>query len=135
MVVFTYHSPLIRNMTNLFKHSNLRIAPQATNTTYQQLTEKQALCNPSGIYKLKCNTSNRAYIGQSGRSIAIRHKEHGRYIRTNNPTSAYALNILNNRHECGTAEETLELLKSRQKSTRMKGWESFHIPLFTNMTL
>jgi hypothetical protein len=93
-VTFTYHSPLIRKVTNLFKHSNLRIALRTTNTTFQQVIEKPVLNNPSGIYKLKCNTCNRAYIGQSGRSIAVRHKEHLRYIRTNNPNSAYALHIL-----------------------------------------
>jgi hypothetical protein len=49
-------------VTNLFKQSNLRIALRATNTTYQQLTEKLTQNNPSGIYKLKCNTCNRAYI-------------------------------------------------------------------------
>ena len=38
------------------------------------------------------------WLLQSGRSIAIRHKEHVPYIRTNNPASAYALHILNNRH-------------------------------------
>jgi hypothetical protein len=75
-VVFTYHSPLVRKVTNLFKQSNLRIALCATNTTYQQLTEKPTQNNPSGIYELKCNTCNRAYIGQSGGSIAVRHKEH-----------------------------------------------------------
>jgi len=31
------------------------------------------------------------------------------YIRQNNPTSAYAMHILNNRHEFGPAEETLTL--------------------------
>jgi hypothetical protein len=49
-VVFNYHSPLIRKVTNLFKQSNLRIALCATNTTYQHLTEKPTQSNPSGIY-------------------------------------------------------------------------------------
>jgi hypothetical protein len=42
------------------------------------------------------NTCNNAYIGQSGRSITVRPKEHVRYVRTNNPASAYALHILIN---------------------------------------
>jgi hypothetical protein len=42
-VTFTHHSPLIKKVTNLFKHSNLRIALQATNTTFQQLIEKPVL--------------------------------------------------------------------------------------------
>jgi hypothetical protein len=41
-----------------------------------------------------------------------------RYVRTNNPTSACALHILNDQHDYGTAEVTLELLKSCQKTPR-----------------
>ena len=116
--------------TSLFKQSNLRIALLATNTTYKQLTEKPTQNNPSGIYELKCNTYNRAYIGQSGGSIAVKHKEHVRYIRTNNPTSAYALHILNNKHDYGTADETLKLLKPCHKGPRMNCWETFYMQLF-----
>ena len=79
--------------------------------------------NTSGIYQLKCNTCNNAYIGQSSRPITIRHKEHLRYVRNNNPTSAYALHILDNRHEFGLAEETLKLLKPCTKGMRMNCWE------------
>jgi hypothetical protein len=129
-IVFTYRSPLIRKVTNLFKQSSLRIALWTTSTTYQQLTEKPTQNNPSGIYKLKCNTCNKAYIGQSRRTIAVRHKEHVRYIKTNNPTSVYALHILNNNHDYGTAEETLELLKLCHKGTRMNFWKTFYIQLF-----
>jgi septum formation topological specificity factor MinE len=50
--VFTYHLPLIRKVTNLFKRTNLIIALRATNTTYKQLTEKPAQNNSSGIYEL-----------------------------------------------------------------------------------
>src|SRR5215469_12588855 len=74
-------------------------------------------------------SSRFAYVGQSGRYINIRHKEHIRYIRTNNTTSAYALHILSNRHEYGTAEETLQLLKSCQKGTKMNCWETFYMQL------
>jgi len=52
-----------------------------------------------------------AYIGQSGRSVATRYKEHIRYIRNNSPQSAYAMHILQNRHEYRPVKETLQLLK------------------------
>jgi hypothetical protein len=71
-----------------------------------------------------------AYIGQSGGIITVRHKEHVRYVRTNNPTSAYALHILNNKHGNGTSAETLELLKSCHKGTRMDCWETFYMQTF-----
>ena len=126
-VTLTYHSPLIRKFANLFKHSNLKIALRATNTIHQQLTNKPVNTNPSGICKFKCNACNNAYIGQSGGSITIRHKEHTQLHKTNNPISACALHILNNRHEYGTSEETLELLKPCNKGTRINCWEALYM--------
>ena len=112
-------------ITNLFRQTNLNIAFRATNKRHQQLTEKQAHKNPSGIYKLKCNTYNNAYIGQLGTSITVRHKEHLRYVRTNNPTCACALHILSNKHEYGNASLKLELLKSCHKGKRVNCWETY----------
>ena len=55
------------------------------------------------------NTLKTYKIGQSGRDINTRYKEHIRYIRTNNQTSAYATHILHNNHEYGTAKDTLQI--------------------------
>jgi hypothetical protein len=129
-VTFTYHSPLIRKVTNLFNNTEVRIAFKATNTIYQQLTEKTQNKNPSGIYEIKCNTCNRKYVGQSGRPITTRHKEHIRYIRSNNTTSAYAAHILNNRHEYGAAENTLKLIHPCRKGQKMNNWENLYIQIY-----
>jgi len=131
-VTFTYFSPIVRRNTNLFKQSNLNIAFQATNIIQQQqqLTEKQTNKNSSGIYKLVRNTCNNVYVGELGRSINVRHKEHIRYIRTNNPLSAYALHTSWNRHEYGTTADTLQLLKTCQKGTRMNCCEALYIQIF-----
>ena len=106
-----YFSPIVRRITNLFKDTNLNIAFKPFNTIKQQLTEKKDNKNPSGLYKLQCNTCKDVYIGQLGRDINIRYKEHIRYIRTNNPTSAYATHILNKNHEYGSANNTVQILK------------------------
>ena len=131
-VAFSYHSLLIWKRTNLLKHANLKIALCATNTIDQQRTDivVKTSTNSSRIYKLKFGTCNNSYIVKSGRSISTRHKERTRYIRPNNPISPYALHILNNRQEYSTAEETLELLKSCNKGTKMNCWESFYLPAF-----
>ena len=39
----------------------------ATNTVFQQLKQIPKNDNHSGIYQLKCNSCNKAYVGQSGR--------------------------------------------------------------------
>jgi len=80
-----------QGFTNLFKRTNLKIAFRPSNILYQQLSQKSNNANPNRIYHLKCNTCNRAYIGQSGRPKTIRHREHLQYIRNNNPTSAYTM--------------------------------------------
>ena len=71
--------------------------------------------NASGIYRSQCKTCNKSDVGQTGNSIEIRHREHVRYIKTNNPLSAYALHILNNRHEYGNPEHTTQLLQAHGK--------------------
>ena len=58
------------------------------------------------------------------------HKEHIRYTRTNSPTSANALHILNNRHEYGPAEQTLKLLKPCNKGTKINCWETLYMQAF-----
>jgi hypothetical protein len=67
------------------------------------------------------------YVGQSGRAIDVRFKEHIRYIISNNTTSAYAAHILENKHEYGTKENTLQLLKACHKGKHMDCWESLDI--------
>jgi len=122
-VPFTYFGPAIRRITNLFKDSNIKIAFRTTNLIHKQLSKgPYNIQNPSGIYKLKCNTCNKIYVGQSGRAIDIRYKEHIRYIRTNNLQSAYATHILQNRHKYGPRNDTLQLLKACTKGTCMKCW-------------
>jgi len=95
-----------------------------SNMIYQQLSQKPNNSNPSGIYQLNCNMCKNAYVGQSGRPITTRYKEYLRYMRYKNPTSAYAMHILNNRHDFGPTEENLKLLKPCTKRTRMNCWEA-----------
>jgi len=59
-VTFTYHSPLMHKVINLFKYINLNVAFRTTNTIYNQLCDKvpQNKTNPSSTYGLKCKTSN-----------------------------------------------------------------------------
>jgi len=129
-ITFIYHSSLIRKVTNLFKNTGIGIAFRASNTIYQQLVQKISNKNPSGIYEIKCNTCGMNYVGQSGRQITTRHKEHIRYIKNKNPASAYAVHILNNRHEYGTTANTLQLIKTCRKSSKMNHWENMYTQIY-----
>ena len=121
------HVLIIRSSSGSIHCYLLKLQFRATNTIPQQLTEKDINKNPSGIYKLVCNICGNVYVGQSGRSINVRHKEHIKYIRTNNPLSAH---ILRNSHEYGTIADALELLTICQKGTHMNCWEALYIQIF-----
>jgi len=116
-IKYTYHIPLIHKITKLFRHTNINIAFRDTNTIYKQLSNKiiQNKISSSGIYKLKCNTCNNSYVGQTGSSLEKRHKELIRYIKTNDSLSAYVIHILNNKREYGNIEQTVEPLKPCNK--------------------
>ena len=107
---------------------NIYLFIRTKNTIFKQITyTKNEKTDPSGIYSLSCNTCNKKYIGQTGRGINVRYKEHVRYIKTNNPQSAYAMHILHNRHAYGTAENTLQILRSCHKGSQMNNWEAMLI--------
>jgi len=128
LITFTYYGPQIRRITNLFKNTNIQIAFRTTNTIQQQLNiGKVNLTHPNGIYRLQFMTCNRVYIGQTGGSINTRLKEHIRYVKYNNPESAYAMHILDNRHEFGPETEILKLQKHCTKGSRMNVWENLFI--------
>ena len=105
----------------------VNIAFRATNTIRQQISDKQTINNPCGVYRLKCNTCNKVYVGQSGRAITQRYKERIRYIKSNNPVSAHATHILQNIHEFGPEKDTMQLVKKCQKSSHMDCWEALYM--------
>ena len=127
---FTFYGNYIRSITNIFKNTQIRIAFKSTNTLSQLLVNtKDTKPEVSGIYRLTCETCQGVYIGQTGRSIEARYKEHMRYIKTNNPQSAYALHILNNRHEYGPMNRVMKILKPCRKGKLMNTWETMFIQL------
>jgi len=132
---FTYTSPHIRKITNLFKHTNVRIAYKCTNTiSHLSKPTNKAMLPPSpydrsGIYKLTCMTCNKAYVGQTSQNIRHRYKEHTRCIK-NNPQSAYALHILNSQHEYGPMEKTMTILKPVKNTSLLTPYEQFFIQAF-----
>jgi hypothetical protein len=78
----------------------------------------------SGVYKLTCKTCQHSYVGQTSRNLKQRYQEHIRYIKNNNPQSAYAQHILNNRHEYGKIDEIMKLVKPTTQTSLLIPYES-----------
>jgi len=129
--IFTYHSPIIRKITNLFKQTDIKLAFRNTNTIRQtirpKLKDNTQGHDKSGIYKLICKTCNKENIGQTSRNLTLTYKEHIRYIKNNDPQSAYALHILQNRHEYGPLEDIMTLIKPIRNANLLIPYEQLLI--------
>jgi hypothetical protein len=66
-------------------------------------------------------------VGQASRNLKQRYQEHTRYIRNNDPQSAFAQHILNNQHAYGTIEEIMKLLKPTNHTSMLIPYELFFI--------
>jgi len=62
-------------------------------------------------------------VGQTNSSLKVSYKEHIRYIRYNNPKSAYAQHILRNQHEYGTMKNVMNLLKPLNNPNSLTPYE------------
>ena len=127
---FTYHSHKVRKITNLFKQTDIKIALRSTNTIQQTSPKNRETTpdhNKSGIYKILCQTCNKAYIGQTSRNLSLRFREHTRYTKNNDPQSAYAQHILQNIHEYGTLTDTMSLLKPIHITAKLIPYEQLFI--------
>lgn len=63
----------------------------------------------------KCHRCDNMYIGQTVSQLNTKFPEHLRYIKTNNPPTAYALHIFNNQHHYRPTGNTVDLIKSAPK--------------------
>jgi len=86
--------------------------------------------NRSEVYKLTCKTCNMSYIWQNIRDLTQKYREHIRYIRNNDPQSAYSQHILRNQHEYGTITDTMTSLKPIHKTSMLILYEQLFIQTF-----
>jgi hypothetical protein len=90
LTTIRYYTSEIRKI-NLFKHTTIKIAFKNTNTLLKPQTNNNIQeYDESGIYKLTRNTCHKSYIGQSNHSLKQRFQKRNRYVRHNDPQSAYA---------------------------------------------
>jgi len=131
---FTFSSTQIRKVTNLLKKTGIKIAFSCYNTLAHLIktttNTRTPPHNSPDIYQLKCHTCNHSYVGQTSHNLKTRYNEHIRYIKSNNPQSAYAQHILNNRHDYGTIDNLMTLLKPIHNQHLLTTYEQCFIHSF-----
>ena len=128
-VTFANITPQIRNVTNIFRNTNVKIAFRCRNTIANLIKPSQdhniLLSNKRGIYQLTYNKCSVAYVGQNSRSQNICYQEHIRYIRNNTTQSAYAQLIIQNQHEYGEMNSKMTLLKPLNNPSLLTAYEQY----------
>ena len=81
----------------------------------------------NGFYEITCKTCHKAYVGQKCCNLKSRFLEHIRYIKNYDSRSAYALHILNCRHEYGNIDDTITLIKQTNTPTLLLPYEQTYI--------
>jgi hypothetical protein len=66
-------------------------------------------------------------VGQTGRNFETRCKEHTNDIILNKDKSRYAVHILQENHEYGPIDKTMEILKVANKGKHLGIWERYYI--------
>jgi predicted GIY-YIG superfamily endonuclease len=127
---FTYTGRETTFITNLFEKTDLRITMPTNNSLQKLLTHKTQTPDKysrSGAYKLSCLDCNKAYIGQTGKSITQRFKEHKNSFKANRNTSNYAKHLLEHSHTFGPIFETMQILQYQIKGTHLNTIERYFI--------
>jgi hypothetical protein len=70
-------------------------------------------------------TGCRPADGQVSKECPLKQIHHIVYIRTNNPRSAYAVHVLNDRHQHGPIFSAVDHLQPCKKGPRLDSWENY----------
>jgi hypothetical protein len=126
---FTYEDKETLYITNMFRHTDLKIAFRTNNNLESLLrhrnppTDKFAL---SGVYKFTCPDYNKALRGTDWKSFSIRYKEHISAFHNNSHTSKFAQHLQEEAHSFGPISNIMQVFHQR-KCAHLNTIERFYI--------
>jgi hypothetical protein len=127
---FTYTGKDTLQITKIFKQTDIHIALKTNNTLQNNLS---LFHNPldkftkSGVYKLTCQSCQKAYVGQTGRDFHTRYKEHKRAFKHNPQQSNFTKHVTEHKHTFGNVETIMTVLQVHRNSTHLNTIERFYI--------
>lgn len=123
----TYNGKITHKVSKYLRKRNIRIAFKTNNKLGKLIKNnktKNKKENKCGVYKLKCGSCPKIYIGQTGRSFDKRIKEHRNSYLKKHTDSHYALHLNNQQH---TFDNNFEILHQENKSLKLNLLESMEI--------
>lgn len=127
---FTYQGHISDKINQTLKHFNIKTSFSTKNTIKNILCnakDKTNLLDKNGIYELTCNDCRAKYIGETGRQLKLRIKEHIRDINISN----FGRHLNYNNHKFDINKNT-KLLHNTDKGLKQILFESFEIDKIIN---
>ena len=129
-VKFTYIGRETRYITKLFKNTSLKVA-YTTNSSLGKLLEMQKSQQPNkfdknGVYQLTCPTRHKKYVGQTGRPIHVRFREHYRDYKYANNKLKFAQHAIEG-HAFGPMDDIMDVIHIANKGRMLDTLERFYI--------
>jgi hypothetical protein len=84
---------------------------------------------------MTCQSCRKVYIGQTGRTLTTRYKEHIRNIRFNTEEPAFAQHTLGKIHQYAPREQIMEMIEYARKGNIMNIKENYYIFINLNNSM
>jgi hypothetical protein len=117
-------------ITNVFKHTNLKIGFRTSNTIENLLRQRNPISDKFssyGVYKLTCPDCHKAYVGQTGRRFYTRYNEHRSAFYHNTRISNFARHLHDKAHSFGCTDNIMQELYHQKKGAHLNTIERYHI--------
>jgi hypothetical protein len=126
---FTYIGKETSHITNIFKRTVLRITSRTAYTLANLLTHKDRAHDKYsllGVYKLNCPDCHKTYVGQTGRLLSTRYKEHKTAWRNHNTTSNFAQRLIEEAQSSDPMNKIMKIVHCYKKGAHLNTIEKFH---------
>jgi hypothetical protein len=115
----TYVGWKTEKIRKCFKKYGINVATKKSKTVFEYIKNKGIEEIPtikkSGIYRIKCEECEMVYIGETGRSVECRLKEHKREENNRTTSSLYARHFMEKKHKFIDPTEKYEVLGIENK--------------------
>ena len=134
-ITIKYEPTINKQLQNVLNQYNIAISNNNKHKIGKILCNNKPKVNifqKSGIYKITCNNCDKFYVGQTGRDLGTRFKEHTKISRNDefnyknkNNISAMKRHLIETKHNC--TENNIQLLHCLNKSRKMDILEEYQI--------
>jgi hypothetical protein len=76
---------------------------------------------------MTCPDCKKEYVGQTGRSFAVRFNEHKNAFKTNSRTSNFAKLLIEQAHSVNSIQNTMQILQRHNKGAHLNTIERYYI--------